>query len=278
MRVIAALLTVVAALPQETVSVVPTAVYTAAEHHTTRWAEDNPIAKIAGACRITSATPPYAVACSSPAPSEPRTGRRYFYSVVLFRNLEETLYLAACANTSRESTCGDLGSGQTFSAEVEEGTIRIIARDEQLPLRILERRPKPVTVDSPTRGIPSQVRLSAGAPSAVPYSKVSESRGSPSQTLPSEVSVSSGAPSIAPPSETSVPVASPTGARLYLYCAVGSARVYVDNQWLGSPPIEAPLLPGRHAIAVRAEGFREWSRTVNIPAGGVTKLTAELRR
>ncbi|MBI3667752.1 MAG: PEGA domain-containing protein [Acidobacteria bacterium] len=279
MRVVVALVAVVGVLAQDArPPVLATAVSTLAERHTSRWTAGDPLANIAGSCQTASAVPPYAVTCAAANPREPRAGRRYFYSVVLFRDLEETLYLAACAATVRDSFCGDLQAGQTLPAEVEGDTIRVVIRDEQLPLRILERRPKPTTIDSPTPGTPSNARPSAGTPSAVPYSKVAESRGAPSQVRPSEVSVAAGAPSLAPPSEVSVAAASPASARLFLYCSVGSALVYVDNQQFGSPPVDVPLLPGRHTIEVRARGFRRWTRTVNIPAGGVVKVTAELRR
>ena len=108
-----------------------TAVYTLADHHTTRWTgERDPLTKIAGVCRITSGAGTETLTCSRPPVSEPRTGRRHFYSVVLFRDLEETLYMAACSDLLRESLCDLLRAGQTFSAEVEEQTIRVVIRDE----------------------------------------------------------------------------------------------------------------------------------------------------
>ena len=264
---------------QDRPGVLPTAVYTLADHHTTRWAGDrDPLMRIYGVCQITPAQESHTLSCSGPPVSQARTGRRHYYSVVLFRDLNETLYLAACSAVSRESRCDDLKAGQTFSAEVEKQAIRIVISDEQLPLRILEKRPKPVTIDSPTQGTPSQVRPSAGAPSSIPYSRVSESRGTPSNVRPSDVSVAAGAPSAAPPSEVSSAVVSPTGARLYVYCSSGSARVYVDDQLIGNPPVDVPLLPGRHRVVVRAPGFRNWERRIDTPAGKSTRVTAELRQ
>ena len=281
LRTLAAILAAVPLVAQETrpAGPFPTAVYTLADHHTTRWtSERDPLAKIAGVCQIVPGPPLYTLACSAPPVSEPRTGRRHFYSVVLFRDLEENLYLAACASDARNDRCGDLKAGQTFSAEVEERVIRIVIGDVQLPLRILGMRPRPTSIDSPTRGTPSQVRFSAGAPSLVPYSKVSESRGTPSNVRPSEVSTAAAAPSLAPPSEVSTAAASPAGARLYVYCSAGAARVYVDNQLIGPAPIDVPLIPGRHTVRVQAPGFRVWVRTIEIPGGRTTKLTAELQR
>ncbi len=255
-----------------------TAVYTLADHHTSRWtSERDPLVKIAGVCQVIPGGAIYTLSCSAPPVAEPRSGRRQFYSVVLFRDLNENLYLAACSATARESTCSLLKAGETFSAEVDDRTIRVVIRDEQLPLRILERRPKPVEIDSPTPGAPSNVRPSAGAPSAVPWSRASESRGAPSDVRTSEVSASAGAPSAVTPSEVSTAVASPTSARLYVYCNTSAAQVYIDDQLLGHPPLEAPVVPGRHTVRVQAPGRADWVRRLDVPAGKVTKITADLR-
>ena len=258
---------------------VPTAVYTLADHHTSRWTnERDPLVKVAGVCRMVPGGALFTLACSAPPVSEPRTGRRHYYSVVLFRDLEENLYLAACAATSRNTRCDDLRAGQTFSAEVEDQTIKIVARGEQLAMRIFETRPRPTTIDSPTQGTPSQVKPSPGTPSAVTHSRVSVTRGTPSAVLPSDVSIAAGSPSLAPPSQVSNPVVSPTGGRLYLHCSNGSARVYVDGHLIGPPPVDVPLVPGRHTVVVKASGFADWVRRIETAGGSVTRLTAELGR
>ncbi|MBI3695178.1 MAG: PEGA domain-containing protein [Acidobacteria bacterium] len=257
----------------------PTAVYTLADHHTTRWTgERDPVAKIAGVCAITTNTPVPGLICSRPPVSEPRTGRRHFYSVVLFRDLDETLYLAACSSLFRESMCDLLRAGQTFSAEVEEQTIRVVIRDEQLPLRILDRRPKPITVDSPAKGAPSNVKPSTGTPSVISHSRVSETKGTPSVIRPSDVSAAVAAPSSAAPSQASTAVASSTGARLYVYSSNGAARVFLDDQFVGRSPVDVPVVPGRHTIVVRAPGLPDWMQQVDTPAGRTTRITAEPKR
>ena len=257
-----------------------TAVYTLADHHTTRWtSEKDPITKIAGVCRMVSGQTAYTLACLIPPVSEPRTGQRHYYSIAVFRDLDENHYLAACSAASRNASCDDLRAGQTFSAEVEDQTIRIVIHGEQLPLRILEFRPRlPVTTDSPTRGTPSNTRLSPGAPSKVPYSNAPHARGAPSDARPSQVSDAAGAPSPVPPSDVSTAVSSPTSARLYISCSNASARIYVDGQLIGPPPADVPLTPGRHTVSVRAAGVPEWVRRVEVPAGRTTRITAELRR
>jgi len=257
---------------------VPTAVYTLSDYHTTRWTtEPDPVSKIAGVCRVAPGPAHPVLACSAPPAGVPRQGGRYFYSVVLFRDLEENLYLATCAATARDARCGELRAGQTFTAEVEDRTIRIVVGDEQVPLRILDLRPKPATIDSPTPGTPSQVRPSTGSPSSPSWSKASDSPGAPSSAQPSSVSISAGAPSQVTHSEASTPLVSPTSGRLIVYCRVGSARVWVDNLLIGQPPAEAPVLPGRHTVRVQAAGFRVWTRTVEVPRGGVARVVADLR-
>jgi hypothetical protein len=256
-----------------------TAVYTLADHHTMRWTTDqDPVRKIAGVCRIVSGAAVPTLACAGPPASDPRTGRRYLYSVALLRDLEENLYLAACAATTRQERCNDLRAGQTFSAELEEQTVRVVIDQEQLALRVLERRPKPVTIDSPTKGTPSQVKPSAGAPSPVSWSRPPPSSGTPSQVRPSEVSVAAGAPSRVSISEVSVAADAPTSGRLILYCDHPQARVFVDGKLAGTAPLEAPVVPGRHLVRVSAPGRPEWSRTVVIPPGGSVKVTAEPAR
>lgn len=257
-----------------------TAVYTLADHHTTRWTADrDPLRKIAGVCLIAPGTPAPTLTCATSSPAaEPRTGRRYFYGVTLFRDLEENLYLAACADLTRLTRCNDLKAGQTFSAEVEDQTIRIVVDQEQVPLRILEFRSKPRTIDSPTLGTPSQVKASAGAPSVVSWSKASLSTGAPSQVWPSAAPVTSGAPSQVPISDVSTAVAAPTAGRLTLYCSTPRAQVFIDGKPVGTAPLEIPVIPGRHTVWVQADGRGQWSRTVVVPPGGSVKVTAELGR
>lgn len=255
-----------------------TAVHTLADHHTIRWTADrDPLRKIAGVCRIVPGTPAFTLACEGTPVGEPRAGSRYYYGVALFRDLEETLYIAACASLRRDTRCNDLRAGRTFSAEVEEQTIRVVIDSDHVPLRILERRPKPVSIDSPAKGTPSQVKATEGSPSRVSWSAAPPSPGTPSQVKPSAAPVTAGTPSKVSISEVSVAAAAPTSGRLALYCAAPEARVFIDGKLAGDAPLEIPVMPGRHQVQVRA-GDKEWSRTVVIPPGGTVKVTAELDR
>jgi hypothetical protein len=255
-----------------------TAVYALADYHTSRWTENpDPLARLPGVCEIVPADSSYTLSCAEPAP-ERRAGRRYYYSVILFSDLNETLYVAACASPARNSTCAELRAGQTFSAEAGDQTLAIVAKGQQLPMRILQTRPKPVTIGSPTNGTPSNVRPSAGAPSKVPYSNAPFTRGTPSNVRPSQVPVDAGTPSAVSPAETSTAVASPAGARLYVQSSNAAARVYVDGQFVGNPLVDVPLAPGPHTVVVRAEGYPDWLRRVDLPPGQTTRLTAALHQ
>ena len=271
---IAVLASVVCLLAQDPPKL--TAVHTVADHHTNRWTDDkDPLVKIKGVCEIGMGEPPRSLSCAPAPGAEPRTGRRHFYTIVLLLDLDENHYLAACASTYRNTACDELRAGQTFSAEVEGQTIRLVIHDTQLPLRILEFPRHPVTT---TEGTPTHARPTPGSPSSPSWSKASEARGTPSDVRPSDVSVAAGAPSSAEPSDTSVALPSPTGARLYVSSSTGSARIYVDGQLIGPPPADVPVVPGRHTVTVRAPGFPDWTRRIDAPAGKITRLSAELRR
>jgi hypothetical protein len=277
MRILGPLVVSVCLLGQQ--APLPTAVHSIADFHTSRWtAETDPLASLTGVCRITPTGESVTLRCAPPPSREAKTSRQYNYTFVLFQDLEQTLYLTACVRLTAQDPCGGLTTGQTFSAEVQDRTLRIVYAGRQYPLRILERRPRARRIDSPARGTPSGARPSTGTPSRVPYSQVQATLGTPSSIRPSEAPASDGAPSQVVPSDVRPSAASPTSARLHLRCAVGSAQVFVDNQLVGTGTVEVPLLPGRHTVVVRARGYRPWTQTVQLQPGGIARLTAELRR
>ena len=256
-----------------------TAVSARAAYHTTRRVtERDPLAPAADFCIIVPEQTSFKLSCTSRPTSDRGSGRRYYYSIVLFQDLDQAAYLAACSSTVRDSLCGELAEGQTFSAEVQDRAIRIVTRGQQLPLRILERRPPPVSIDSPTRGTPSEVKPATGTPSQVPYSNAPPAQGTPSNIRPSEAPRSGGTPSNLPISQVSTAVASPGAAKLYLYCDNGLAQVFVDDQPMGNAPLETPIVPGRHTVIVKADGFEDWIRRIDFTAGQTTRLTAKLEK
>jgi hypothetical protein len=65
--------------------------------------------------------------------------------------------------------------------------------------------------------------------------------------------------------------------RLRIVTPVPEAEVFIDGSSAGKAPIErGDLSAGKHYVVVRARGYAEWRREVNIEAGGVANLTAEL--
>ena len=260
-------------------SVFLTAVHTLSDHHTARWTSDpDPLKKVDGVCRIVPGGALFTLSCAAAPAIEPRIGRRQYYGLALFRDLEENLYMAACAATARNTLCDDVRAGQTFSAEVEGQSIRVVVRGEQLAMRILENRPRPQEIDSPTRGTPSQVKPAPGTPSNPSWSRPSVTDGAPSVVKPSDVSAAAPAASIVAPSETSIATSSPTAARLHVNCSNGAAWIFVDSRLIGSPPVEVPVRPGPHLVTVRVPGHRDWVQRVDVSAGRTTTVTAELSR
>jgi len=62
---------------------------------------------------------------------------------------------------------------------------------------------------------------------------------------------------------------------------VSGAEVFIDGEVLGTyegMPLEAAeLAPGRHEVRARAEGHRDWVRTVELEGGDVVRLEAAMR-
>lgn len=56
------------------------------------------------------------------------------------------------------------------------------------------------------------------------------------------------------------------------------ADVYVDNLFYGNSPATLKLKPGKHTIAVKMAGYRDWSREISTDAGSEAHLTAALEK
>jgi len=66
-------------------------------------------------------------------------------------------------------------------------------------------------------------------------------------------------------------------AQLRIVSPVPDAEVFIDGSSAGKAPVERKDLgAGKHYIVVRAKGYAEWKREVNLEAGNATSLTAEL--
>jgi hypothetical protein len=56
------------------------------------------------------------------------------------------------------------------------------------------------------------------------------------------------------------------------------ADVYVDGQFYGNSPATLKLKPGKHSIAVKMSGYKDWSREMSTDAGSDSHLTATLEK
>jgi hypothetical protein len=56
------------------------------------------------------------------------------------------------------------------------------------------------------------------------------------------------------------------------------ADVYVDGQFYGNSPATLKLKPGKHSIAVKMSGYKDWAREMSTDAGSDSHLTATLEK
>jgi hypothetical protein len=54
--------------------------------------------------------------------------------------------------------------------------------------------------------------------------------------------------------------------------------VYVDGQFYGNSPATLKLKPGKHTIAVKMTGYRDWARDISADSGSEAHLTAVLEK
>jgi hypothetical protein len=56
------------------------------------------------------------------------------------------------------------------------------------------------------------------------------------------------------------------------------ADVYADGQFVGNSPATLKLSPGKHTVAVKMTGYKDWSREISTDAGSEARLTAALEK
>jgi hypothetical protein len=257
------------------------------------------ISRWAGNCRIEPGGGLYVLQC--PEPPSARSPNKTPHSeatevpatLALFRDLDETLYLAACPvlqpatpekserdgaprkpDTEELRDCRAVSAGQTFTTEVDGETLKTVIRGRQLAFTVLEVRPKPRTTDTPYETEPSR-RL----PRVGPASKAQPPQGIEPQNPPafepppldefSSGKPSEGSPADPPPARTSLR----TG-RFAIRCATSRARVYLDGVYLGACPLEIPIVAGSHSVTVKLSGKEDWVREFQIDAGETIRLEA----
>lgn len=78
-------------------------------------------------------------------------------------------------------------------------------------------------------------------------------------------------------SNGAVPATSAKGA-VNVSSSPNGADVMVDGEFVGSCPASLKLSPGKHTIAVKLAGFKDWTREITIQADSDVQLTATLDR
>jgi hypothetical protein len=253
----------------------------------TRWALD---------CSIETGTEPDgAVAvldCRAVTePAEPETAdasEKVPATMALFRDLDETIYLAACPLIDEEATqpaasqpagpgptkvalddqrnCRDIAAGQTFPTEVEDDVLRVVVRGRQLAFRVFEVQEKPRTISTPYVPEPSR-RMPRIGPQTTGERKGLEPQSEPRWEPPELTTPSSGRPSQSTsqgiePARTSLQ----TG-RVTIQCSSREAVVIIDGAHMGNCPLTTLLVAGPHTLTVRQPGSPEQVREVQVEAG-----------
>ena len=237
------------------------------------------------------------VASAQPAPKGPPATT---VAVALFRDLDETLYLAGCPvlrdaladqdepleqpsenqpapDSPSEATeqslfslaCADLEAGQTFSAEVQEGVITIVFRGRQLPLTLFETRPKRLSLGDPRSPKVSTTPPSSRKaidPATLPSQPSPQWSPPPLEELSGTTAAATPGPGVSP-AKTSVR----TG-RVVVGCGRGPAAVYIDDVYMGVCPIDMPLIAGRHSATVKQQKGPDWIRQFEVAAGETVRL------
>jgi hypothetical protein len=99
-------------------------------------------------------------------------------------------------------------------------------------------------------------------------------RGYAPQTV--NVTVAVGAQAVARVDMNAAP-AQPVGARLRVVTPVPNAEVFIDGSSAGPAPFDrSDLPPGKHFVIVRAHGYAEWKREVDLDPSQPMTLSAEL--
>jgi hypothetical protein len=57
-----------------------------------------------------------------------------------------------------------------------------------------------------------------------------------------------------------------------------SADIYVDGKFLGDAPASLTLAPGKHAIRLSLNGYKDWTRDVSVLASSKVSLNAALEK
>ncbi|MEX2300035.1 MAG: PEGA domain-containing protein [Bryobacterales bacterium] len=252
----------------------------------TRWALDcaiEPGAEPGGAVAVLNCRP-----VAETADSDAGATEKVPATIALFRDLDETIYLAACPFLQEDAAatavsqpaaseptkvapddqrnCRDIAAGQTFPTEVEDDVLRIVVRGRQLAFRIFDVQEKPREISTPYVPEPSR-RMPRIGPETTNQRKGLEPQTEPRWEPPELTTPSSGRPSQSTspgiePAQTSLQ----TG-RVTVQCSSREAVVIIDGAYMGNCPLTTLLVAGPHTLTVRQPGSAEQVREVQVEAG-----------
>lgn len=258
----------------------PTAVFTLdVRHEQLRSSEGRSLReqfrRYAAGCRIIPGGAIFELSCAPPAKPRRRedpeeTGKPV--TLALFRDLDETVYLAGCPlleeepdsersprdedeaeqrelETELERICEDVDRGHTFTAEVERDEMRIVARGRSLPLRVFRVQEKERRISTAYELSPSTAGLGPAGPATVhdapPPLGGPEPKFEPVEVRPAVSAANAPQRSIRDPgaAKTSLRV-----GRIEIVCSSGHNRIKLDGAYRGELPLRMPLEAGRHVL------------------------------
>ena len=226
-------------------------------------------------CTIAPAGDLFALRCPPARPprrSEKDPAELIHASLALFRDLDETLYLAGCpllensSESVRAERPGDerkrivASATGIVSPEVEQATLKIVIRGRQLAFSLFEVRSKERTISSPYELAPSRRAAAVGPPTASPAPAALPPPAEPSYSPPSLENLARGRPSARASADSPLAKTSLRTGRLMISCPSSKAHVYVDGEYFGTCPVQRPLLEGRHSLLIRRPNMKDFVR------------------
>lgn len=231
--------------------------------------------------------PLFRLSCPPESSEEDPPGRTAI--VALFRDLNETVYLAACpliepgkddqtlgAEEERplsdeliDRLCADIEPGRTFTAETDrDAELRIVNRGRQLRLRLFETLPRGRDVSSSYDPKPSKGSL--GPAGRATRSRAADAPNPPESKFEphlAENAARSGTRLASKSSHDPGPARTGLGAGAVAVRCPRGADVWIDGAHLGACPIRMPLSAGRHEIVVMRGERTIASKEIRLEAG-----------
>jgi hypothetical protein len=280
-----------------------TAVFTLdARQRVLRETQDNPLAnqlaQWAAQCRMEPGGAIAILACPATSdaletPTQGDPSEEVPATLALFRDLDETIYLAGCPLVEQEPAkispsgpvepgsekvkpedlrdCRDIAAGQTFSTEVEGEEMRIVVRGRQLAFRVFEVQEKPRTTATPYVPTPSE-RMPPAGPSTRSERKGLEPQNEPRWDPPQLSAASAGKPSESKTSDVAPARTSLGTGRVTIQCPSREFVVLIDGVYIGTCPVTTTLVAGKHTLTIRPPGKAEQVREIQVRAGKSIQL------